>query len=434
MLKCFTLENGLKVATYSIPAMRSVHISQTVKSGHIFDTKETSGSAHFMEHLLVQGIPSLPNVEVFSDHIESLAGSYNASTLSQLVNFSFNAPVRHISDILRISSEVFFEPLFEEEAIARERHAVLEEIRQRQDSLWYKNWQFFSEARFTGNHPMKLDGGGTIESVNKLSKVNLVEFWEKFFHPDNTYLTIIGGFQAQDIQELVESHYGKYKRGSKFTGFPKFTNKDMSGRCVSIRSDHSLQTCYVDISFPSADANISIKDRYAAKIISCVLGGLRSSRLFRLLRQKKGLVYDISFGFASYALFGYSKISFQVVPQKLDEVFKLVKDELNAFITTGVTLQELNLTKNFLIDRSLMSFDQPSAIADWIEDDLLWEDRIYTPEEIVKIIESIDKNDLKQVMEKYWDFDKLNLVVQGPLEDSVENISKYNYIISGINI
>lgn len=430
MLNTFTLKNGLKVATYSIPQMRSVYVSQSVKSGNIFDTPKNSGAAHFMEHLLVQGIPSLPNVEVFTDFVESLAGSYNATTSTQVIKFNINAPSRHIKEILQISSEVFFQPLFNQEAVERERRAVLEEIRQRQDALWYKNWKFFTNHRFAPkNHPMKLDGGGNIQTVQTLQKADLVSFWDRFFHPNNTYLVITGGFKPEEIRKLLEEHYGKIPKGKNFVGYPKLSNQDLTDRVVAIRTDQSLQTCYVDLSFPTLWDRVPIKDRVIHRMISGILGGFRSSRLFRLLRQQRGLVYDVSFNSGLFDSFGYADISFQAVPENLEEVLGLSVKELKGFVAQGATQQELQFAKNYLTDRIMMQFDHPSAISDWIEGDLLWEDKIYTPEEIVSLIETVSEADLKQVMEKYWNFDKLNLTIQGSVEDLPKNINKFSDII-----
>ena len=112
MLQTITLKNGIKVATFSVPQMKSVYISIAVKAGSIFDTKKTSGTAHFMEHILFEGTPSFPNIEALSDYIESLAGTYNASTESQIIKFYINGPINHVEDLVKITSEVFFEPLF----------------------------------------------------------------------------------------------------------------------------------------------------------------------------------------------------------------------------------------------------------------------------------------------------------------------------------
>ena len=135
MLKQFELKNGLKVVTYSIPQMRSVFLAISVKGGSVFDSPETSGAAHFMEHILVQAIPSFPTVEQLSSFMESLAGGYNASTSFGNIRFNASAPAIYTDDLLKIAGEVFYEPLFKEDDIERERGAVLQEISQRKIHL-----------------------------------------------------------------------------------------------------------------------------------------------------------------------------------------------------------------------------------------------------------------------------------------------------------
>src|SRR5687767_10339935 len=114
MLKTFTLKNGIKVATYNLPQLKSVHIRISAKGGVVTEKPSKNGVAHFMEHMLVQGIPSLPNVDEFSRYIESLAGTYGANTESTLVRFNLTIPFTHLETGLKIASEVFFEPLFPE--------------------------------------------------------------------------------------------------------------------------------------------------------------------------------------------------------------------------------------------------------------------------------------------------------------------------------
>ncbi len=429
MLQTFTLKNGLKVATYSIPQMRSVYLSQAVKAGSIFDTDKTSGTAHFMEHILVEGTPSFPNVEALSNFIESLAGNYNAYTYTQFIKFSLNAPVTHLEDILKIGSEVFFQPLFPSDSIERERGAIIEEIRQRQDATWYKNLKFFSKNRYKKNHPMLLDGGGTEESVKKIQKEDLVNYWSRFFHPKNTYLILVGGFKDAQAKNLLEKYFSKFDSKKSFESYPNFTNNDLSPRKVAIRHDPEFKTCYVDLSWPSITDESSWEEQVPQTLIRTIMGRLRRSRLFNLLRQKRGLVYDVSFGSSSYQKFGFCYISTQTASEKLEEVVELITKELKGFYEEGPTQEELSFAKNYLNNSTLMQFDHPSAISSWIEADLMWEDKIYLPEEYVKVVEKVTKEQIVAFMKKYWDFGKLNLVIQGPIASSKENINKFAGLI-----
>lgn len=429
MLSSFTLKNGVKVATFSIPQMKSAFLGVAVKGGSIFDTQKDSGRAHFMEHILVQGIPSYPTVEEFSDYVEGIAGSYGAATYRQFIKFSVGAPARYLEEMIRISSEVLFSPLFPADALERERNAVLEEIRQRQDTLWYKNSRFFAETRFKKGHPLRLDGGGIAASVKKLSGEDLIDYWSTFFHPKNTYLVVVGGFKNKELKNLIKNYFGARNSKSTFPGFPKLTNNSLSGRNVVIREDKDLQTCYVDLSFPSISDADSFIDHIKQAVIKNILGKLRSSRLYRLLRQKRGLVYHVDFNSVSFTDFGYSYVSFQAVEKNVEEVVSLISAELLNFYEYGPTEQELEFAKNYDINRAFMQFDHPSGIADWLEGDLMWERKIYTPEEYAKMVESVDLKSLKEFMQKYWDFGKLNLTVQGSIKNSKENMVKFDKIV-----
>ncbi len=429
MLQTFTLKNGLKVATYSIPQMKSAFLGISVKAGSIFDTDKTAGTAHFMEHILVEGTPSFPDVESLSTFIESLAGAYNAYTYSQHIKFSINAPASRLEDLLKISSEVFFEPLFTEASIEKERGAILEEIYQRQDATWYKNSRFFSQIRFKKGHPLLLDGGGMIETVQKLQKTDLTNYYRKFFHPKNTYLVLVGGFSNPNAKKLIENQFEKYSSKDVFPGFPELTNEDMTKRTTAIRNDPTLKTCYVDLSFPSVSDQISWQKQLPQTLIRNILGRLRVSRLFSLLRQKLGLVYDVSFGSSTFSDFGFCYVSTQTAPEKLEQVIHIIAKELKSFITYGPTEDEINFAKNYMVNSTLMQFDHPSAIGGWIEGDLLWEDRIYMPEEYIKVIEKVTKKDIMDFMQKYWDFAKLNLVIQGPVPNTKSNITKFSKLI-----
>lgn len=432
MLKTFTLKNGIKVATYSIPQMKSVYITQSVKSGAIFDEPKTSGAAHYMEHILVAGTPSYPNVEVLSEYIESLAGSYNALTSPQLIKFILNLPAKFIEDGIKIAGEVFFEPLFAEDSIEKERGAILEEIRAKLDTTWYKNSEFWRNVRYKKGHPLLLYNGGSLETISKLTKKDLVNFWSRFFHPQNGYLVIVGGFDVSKIKNQLEKYYAKYSGGMEFKGYPDLDNKDLSQRTIAIREDEKYKTCYIDLSFPSIAEKEGTLKLAPQSIIRGIMGAMRRSRLFKLLRQQRGLVYEVDFSSASFWNFGYVFIYTEVVPENAEEVITLIFKELINLYQFGPTDEEIQFAKNYLINNVLMRFDHPSNIASWIEGDLIWDEKIYSPEEYAKILGEVSKKDILDFMKKYWDFSKLNLTIQGPIKNSKANIKKFAKIVEDL--
>lgn len=430
MLKTFKLANGLQIASYNLPDLKSVHLRICAKGGAVVEDKEISGIAHFMEHLLVQGIPSLPNVEDFSGFIESMAGSYGAHTERLLVCFNITLPAVYLEDAVKIASEVFFEPLFMETAIEKERGAIKEEITQKMDSHWYKISEFYRQIRFDAGNPLVLDVGGRLEVVAKLKRQDLVKFWQKYFLPHNTHIVVSGKFVDASLRKLLERYFLKYQSPKSFPGFPKISNQDLSSRQVAIRSDSKLKVNYIDLTFPSLSLDEDLKTRIKQNLALVILGGLRNSRLFKLLRYQKGLVYNVDAGSNVLPGLGYVYISSEVSSENLEEVVSLIVLELAAFIKNGPTQEELRFVKNYLSNQWLMTFDHPSAISGWIENDLVWNDQVRLPEDYIKMIENITVEDVKAVMDKYWSFGKLNLTIQGPIEASKENIAKFEDLVA----
>lgn len=433
MLKTFKLKNGIKVATYSLPSLKSVHIRMSTKGGSLVQDFQKSGVAHLMEHMLVQGIPSLPTVEDFVGFIEGLAGSYGAYTQSSLIGFDLTVPASHLEDAIKISSEVFFEPLFLDSALEKERRVVVDEIKQRMDSKWFKIAEFFNEVRFCKDHPLTINVGGDINSVQKLTREDLVNFWSQYFLPKNTYLVVVGNFSRTKLKALLEKHFGEYMSEGKFTGYPKMSATDFSSKKVAIRHDPTLQTNYLNLSFPSPCLFDTFDTRIKQSLALMVLGRLRNSRLFKLLRYQEGLVYDVSVGSYTLPGIGYIDITSEVAEEKLEQVVTLITREVCAFAKNGPTKDELEFAKNFLTNQWLMTFDHPSSIANWIEGELMWEGKISLPEELAAAIKDLDVDSLVEVMQNCWDFSKLNLVIQGPIENTDANIKKYTKILEELS-
>lgn len=429
MLNTFTLKNGLKVATYRMRSLRSIHLRVDVKGGSILDPKGKSGMAHFLEHMLIQGIPSLPDAEAMSDYIEGLAGSYNASTGEFSINFFLTVPVTHLEDAIKIASEVFFEPLFPEASLERERRAILEEIKQRMDSPEYKIGKFVRETRFTPKTILLRSVAGKVNDVTKITKQDLVSFWQNVFVPKNTYISLTGSFSDSTLKKLLKKYFDGYKSQQAIPNLPSFSEKQLSVKAVGLRFDPKLKSNYIDLSFPSLVLNSDLKLRLRQNILLAILVNLSRSRMFRLLRHQRGLVYGINAGSYIIEGLGYTAIASEASKENLEEVVSLIVQELSTFVKHGPTEDELKITKEFLSNQWLMSFDHPSSIANWIEGDLLWEDKIHLPEEMIELIKSTTIEDLINLMQTHWDFKKVNLVLQGGIKNTPENIKKYTEIL-----
>ena len=432
MLKTFTLSNGVKVATYAMPTVKSLHIGMSVKGGSMVENAAHNGIAHYMEHMMVQGIPSFPNAELLSNYIESLAGRYNASTSPLLVHFSITVPFSHLEDAIKITSEVFFQPTFPMDAMEKERQAVFNELKQHLDSRWYKFNQYFRKTRYKETSILQRETIGKEQLIKKLTKDDLVSYWKSYFSPENMYLFIGGNFKEKELLDFLETYMAKHPSSGAFSGYPSLSRADLREKFVGIRHDDTLQVNYITFSFPSVEFNASLDLLIKESIALDILGRFRSSRLFKLLRYQKGYVYGVSANDVRWPGVGFSVIDSEVATEHLDEVISLTTQTLREYVSNGPTDAELGFAKHYLTNQWLMAFDSPGSIGDWVEGGLLWRETVSMPEDYIKIIEAVTVEDVQEVMKKYWDMQKLQLIIQGPISDSAENIKKYKAMIASL--
>lgn len=433
MIDIFTLPNGIRVVTYQIKALKSIHVALAVKGGSLAENQGENGVAHFMEHMLVQGTKSFNSAEELSFYVENLAGSYNAYTDGFTVSFTITLPYTGLTDCIKIASEVFFHANFPENTIEKERQAIVTEIAQRIDSQWYKLDQVFKDTRYK-REILQKDTGGTREDVEKITKEHMIAYWEKYFVPNNTVLFIGGNFETKELKKLLNEYFVSVPQEQKdVQPYPKITKEDFNEKGIFLKPNPSYSTNYVDISFATVGYTADWKELTKQDIALSLLGQFRTSRLFTLLRYKKGLVYGVYAQKTLYPEVGLVHITYETPTESLAEVTKLTLETLYDFIEKGPTEQELDFAKHYFTNSWLMTFDNPSSVANWFEAALLWLDTVRTPEDYIEMVKDISAKDVTEFMKKNWDLSKLQLLIQGAIEDSVENREGFDRLFSIFN-
>lgn len=422
MLKTFSLPNGLKVASYALPKKYSVYVSLSVRCGSLYELPEESGLAHFLEHILAEGIPSLPTATEISSFIEDRAGRYNLTTSRQRINFWVSLSKDNLEDALKISKELFFEPLFAQKAIEKEKDAVFHEIRSKMDQEFYKFWVFWKKHRFVADNPLQTMTVGSIETVKNLTRERLIEFWKKYFTVNNCSLTVAGGFDDSLLQEKVTAIFGDLSRGTE-TERVTLSSDLLSNKKAVFDKRDDLGNNKLNLSWGSIGFDKSLRKEYSlADMASRTLANMASSRLHRKLRSESGLVYSVSMSHERYQGLGFSEIESRVSTENLPTVSKVIAEEVISLHKNGLTENEFKRLLKYKIDRSLMALDHPGAMADWIEDELFSQDEIEMPKEYVSRIKNLKRDEVLSHLKNYWDLEKVNLLVQGPAHESTGEV------------
>jgi predicted Zn-dependent peptidase len=407
------LENGAKFIFYFNPELEGIYLKTSIKAGRLNDPPDKLGLTHLLEHILGEGTQNFPSSEILASYIEERAGSYNLTTSRSEISFNLSLPKKYLKEAIKISKEIFFDPLFNN--FEKEKQIVIQEIKDKITSIGYELRIFELQSRFKKTSPFFYTFLFDPEKVKNIDLEDIISFWENYFAPNNFCFTLEGDFAIKEIEKLIKENYGNLKPKN----IPQIDLKDnpFSDDLLSFRLDPKLKITYVNISLPIKLEKEDIENGSRLDIIRIILIALRTSRLFRILRKEKGLVYSIRITDDLFEYgFPYIYIEFESEMNKVLEILEIIKEVIFDFIQKGPTDEELEKAKNYIIEKSKILKDDPQRILNGLMFYLLYYDKIFTLDDYRQVIERTEKNDILEILRKL-DFKFLNICLQSPVED-----------------
>ena len=279
------LPNGLTILTEEMPHIRSVSIGIWIKTGSRHESPEWNGISHFVEHMLFKGTKSR-NAEQIAREVDSVGGNMDAFTAKECICFDVKVLDEHLATAIDILSDLVLNPVFATEEIKRERGVIIEEIKMDEDTPDYLVHEIFTQ-NFWKDHPLGRPILGTRETVKKFEQQTLLDYYKRFFIPNNMIISVAGNVKHERFVDLVKEKFLHLKSGAN--GFKQDAPKIQAR--ISMRNKKALEQVQLCIGVPSLP--IGHQDRFASYILNTLLGGGMSSRLFQSVREKQGLAYAI---------------------------------------------------------------------------------------------------------------------------------------------
>ncbi len=415
MYKKTRLENGLRVVTHSMPRMQSVACGIWLRVGGRYESSESKGIAHFLEHLLFKGTRKY-SCRRLKESIEGVGGALNGFTSEEFTCYLVKIPARHLALALDILSDMVKNPLLKEEEIAKEKTVIIEEIKMYKDLPQSYVHELLDELLWPG-HPLGLSIAGTTESVGRLGKKDLVSFKERYYTPANIVISAAGALSHQlfvrDIKKRFASCTDKKieaflpVRGGQHKPQLKIFHKETEQAHLAmgfegVRRDHPL--------------------RYALGLLHTILGANMSSRLFNELREKRGLAYEIGTQMKYFHDTGAFIVNAGMDNNKVEEVLSLILKELEKTKKSTVSAGELKRAKEFYFGQLLLALEDTLDQMLWIGESTAALDKTYNLKEVMKEVNKISLTDIRQVARSIFKEERLNLALIGPLENSQKAI------------
>lgn len=407
----FKLKNGTKIIFAPMKNTETVTTLLLLPFGSRFEKDEDAGIAHFIEHMLFKGTKNRPTPLSISKELDALGAQYNAFTAYESTGYFIRILKENLKNALDILSDIFFNSLFVEEEIEREKSVIFEEIKLYEDNPSLQIFQVFYQTIF-GNHPLGRNIAGTFESVKSITREKIISFYKNFYQPNNLLITLAGAITKKDLS-LVEKYFaqkgkGKKRKFEKFFPFPHPPK-------IKIVNRSEIEQVQLMLGFPG----ISYFSPYeeALDILSIALGGNMSSRLFQEIREKRGLAYSVGCGNLSFNETGVFNINAGIDVKNVEKVLEIIIEELNKIKKDGLTKKEIVQTKEYLIRRIKIVLEDSWMVANWYADQEIVGKKILTPQEKFKKINKVKGDEIKKIGQKIFDKNQINLALVGPVKE-----------------
>lgn len=413
--KAFTLKNGLQVIFVDTKTFPTLTTLLLIGAGSRYENEKNNGIAHFLEHMFYKGSKKYPNPKIISQIIEGMGGHWNAFTSKDYTGYYIKASTDHFPKIIDILSDILLNSLFENKEIKKEKGVIVEEINMYEDTPQRRIGEIF-EGLMYQNNPLGFDIAGNKKTVTSFDRNTFLNYMNSLYHPNNAVLVVAGGLGSMPFQkyiQIIEDKFGNWKSGVK-SDFIKVKEKQLEPRIlVHHKKTEQAHFC---LGFPTFGINDD--RRPILNVLITILGGGASSKLFQEVREKKGLCYYIGTGAEQYFETG-SIVTQAGVAKDIEKVKIAVKATLveHENMVKGLfSVDDVNRTKEMLKGRLLISMENSFNISHFFGNKKLLEQKIETPEEIIKKILSVKKEEIVKLAKEIFDKNKLNFAIIGPFE------------------
>ena len=403
------LDNGLRVITSSMPHSRSVCLVILTGTGSCYESKQEAGISHFAEHLFFKGTERRPTSMELTQDIEGVGGIINGGTDKEITIYWCKVARPHFSIALDVLSDLLLNSRFDSKDIEKERQVIIEEINMNLDMPQQRVDMLIDELLWP-EQPLGREVTGYKETVSSLTREQLLNYLARRYMPNNTVLSIAGNIQHQEAMAQIEPMFGKWPPAELTTRY--VTNDYQTEARVRIdpKDIEQAHLCLAVHGFSH-----SHPQRFAVDLLSTVLGGGMSSRLFTEIRERRGLAYDIHSYTEHFSDSGSFGVYAGVDPEKIETALAAIIEELSK-IKQGIATSEITRAKELSKGRLYLRFEDTQNVALWYGSQEILLRQILDIDDIISIVDAITINELQEVAQKILTDSGLNLAITGPVK------------------
>lgn len=398
------LESGVRVVTDPVPDAASASLSLWVPAGSRDESPAAAGAFHFLEHLLFRGTKRRSAHEV-NTAIDAVGGELNAFTSKEMTAFFTRVPAAHSDLAAGLLTEVLLEPALAAEDVDSEREVILEELAMVNDAPDELAASLSEESLFPG-HPLGWEVLGTPDTLAAMALDDLVAIHEKWYRNGRIVIAAAG---AVDHDRLAAS-------ASELFGSPAGDLPSRHAPTPEVRERHTVERdCEaVQVVMAWRGIDLSDADRWALAVLLHVLGDGPSSRLYREVRDERGLAYAIGTSAASYSDCGVVQLAYGALPRHLEEVRVVVDGQIRSLLRDGISEEELRVAVGYLQGSLVLSVEDPAARMSRLGSSMVARGHVESPTEAFVGYGAVTNSDVRRLAERVFGGPRSEVAV-GPI-------------------
>lgn len=405
------LDNGLRLILASQPQNLATTVLVLVEAGSKYETKEINGLSHFLEHMCFKGTKKRPKAIDISSELEGVGADYNAFTGLEYTGYFAKARAEHFDKILDVVSDMYLNPVFEPAEIDKERGVIIEEINFKEDTPVRKIWDDFLGLLY-GDQPAGWDIAGRKEVIQKITREDFLKYRKEHYVAKGTVVVVSGSFDEKEVVEKIKNAFSGVVVEQKF-GKEK-TKEEQSKPEILVKFKQTDQT-HLILGVRAFD--IFDERRYALQVLSDILGGGMSSRLFQKIREKMGAAYYIRSEADLYTDHGYLAVSAGVDNKRIQNVIEEILKEFVSLTEKPVSEKETQRAKEHLTGGLVLGLETSDALASFYGGQEIITRKIISPKDLIQKIQAVKAEEITAVAKDIFQNNKLNLAIIGPLKE-----------------
>ena len=416
MIERTEFSSGLRVVSERMPSVRSVSIGLWVLAGSRDEAPKSSGSSHFLEHLLFKGTKTRTALDI-AEAFDAVGGDLNAFTskeftcyYARVLDRDLEMAVDHLADMLQNS-------VIRQPDLDGERQVILEEINMHEDSPDDVVHDLFTETLWP-NHPLGRPILGTVATITDATRARVAGYYRRHYVPRNFVIAVAGNVRHEQLVKLFKDRMetGRALRAGQASTWnlrrggtpPSPSGKNLTKR----RKTEQAHICLGTNGLARMD-----QDRFAFLIVNTALGGGMSSRLFQEIREKRGLAYSTYSYHGQFAEAGIFTAYAGTTPSRAQETIGLLRKELASMAADGLTQSEFDRAKSHVKGSIVLSLEDPGSRMSRLGKSEIAQGEILTLDQTLKRIDGVSLEGANLVAHRVLS-QPMTLTVLGPFGTS----------------